>query len=44
MYFLKLWAKARIGLLTFIRQLKQTAIDPMITNINCRWLTNEGNT
>jgi len=23
--------------LTFIRQLKQTAIDPMITNINCRW-------
>jgi len=34
---LKLWARSHIGLLTFIRQLKQTAIDPIITNINCRW-------
>jgi len=37
MYSLKPWAKAHIGLLAFIRQLKQTAIDPMIININCRW-------
>ena len=28
MYSLKLWAKARINLLTFIRLLKQTVIDP----------------
>jgi len=30
------WAKAPVDILTFIRQLKQTAIDPMIININCR--------
>ena len=37
MYSLKPWAKAPVDILTFIRQLKQTAIDTMIININCRW-------
>ena len=37
MYSLKNWAKAPIDLFTSIRQLKQTAIDPVIEKINCRW-------
>jgi len=36
MYSLKPWAKAPVSILTFIRQLKQTAID-IDHRINCRW-------
>jgi len=37
MYSLKPWAKAPVYILTFIRQLKQTAIDINDHRINCRW-------